>query len=174
MNHARGSLKTTLHKGIWESVGRILKEGPSKCECGHWDAVSGRYFAELVRLDVYPLEILFAKTSINTILSRLEDFNGVDLKCCKVCSVSWQYRVNRARQTTSKNFDGVCIDCMINSRNSRDNPDRFYWKCLGISGGRWDKHCSIEHGQQTWYVSWCGRDEHRRKLLEEHYGERDG
>jgi hypothetical protein len=69
---------------------------------------------------------------------------------------------------TKDNFDGLCLDCM---ESSKPKADKEYWKACGQSPmGRWDQDCRITHGQQTWYVSWCGRDEHRRKLLDERKG----
>ncbi|KAJ4299134.1 hypothetical protein N0V90_004378 [Kalmusia sp. IMI 367209] len=53
MNHARGGLKTVLHRGIWDRAGTLLKDGPSDCICGKWDAVCGRYFAKLVVVKAY-------------------------------------------------------------------------------------------------------------------------
>ena len=139
------------------------------CQCGKWDSVCGQYFAELVRIEVYPLEVLFSKTSINVILSRMKSFDMETVgNKCGFCNVPWDSQVERARSMTSNNFDGVCMDCMNVSRPNGRNPDDEYWLKLGNTNGRWDKKCRVVHGQQTWYVSWCGRDEHRRKLIEDH------
>lgn len=124
-----------------------------------------------MQIDAYPLETIFAKASINEILSRLEDFEMKTIDNdneCDLCTIAWYSKVKRARERTLTNFDGVCMDCMNVSRPNGRNPDDEYWRKLGNSTGRWDGKCRVTHGQQTWYVSWCGRDEHRRQLIEDH------
>ncbi|KAJ4349332.1 uncharacterized protein N0V89_007946 [Didymosphaeria variabile] len=173
MNHARGSLKTVLHRGIWDKAGEVLKKGEDKCRCGKWASVCGRYFAELVKIDAYPLEMVFPKNSINTILSRLGRFELGSIGNCSICSPDWDACIERAISSTTNSFDGLCIDCMETSRPKRDG-DADYWKKLGSDNGRFDRQCRVRHGQKTWYISWCGRDEHRRKLMDEHFEKRSG
>jgi hypothetical protein len=76
MNHARGSPKTCLHRGIWNPVGKLLEDGDSKCRCGQWAPTAGHYFAALVKTKAYPLETTFPKNSVNTILEQLEKFEA--------------------------------------------------------------------------------------------------
>ncbi|KAK7179455.1 uncharacterized protein CC84DRAFT_1181008 [Paraphaeosphaeria sporulosa] len=73
-NHARGSLNTVLHSGIWDKVGQVLERSEEECGCAAWAFVCGRYFAKLVKVDAYPPNMIFPKSSINIILSHLEDF----------------------------------------------------------------------------------------------------
>jgi hypothetical protein len=121
-----------------------------------------------VELDTYPLEKVFPKNSIITILSRLEDFELGKIGNCQLCTWDWDTSIERAIRSTSTSFDGLCIDCMETSRPKRDG-DADYWMKLGSDvRGRFDNRCRVRHGQQTWYISWCGRDEHRRKLMNEH------
>ncbi|KAF1951587.1 hypothetical protein CC80DRAFT_204343 [Byssothecium circinans] len=167
MNHARGGLKTTLHRGLWDKVGDLLENGPDCDDCDDWDSVAGRYFAELVRIAAYPLEKVFPKNSITAILQRLDDFSLGRIGDCEHCNTDWSYFIRRAIERTEDNFDGFCMDCMDASRPQRGPTDADYWKGLKSVGGRWDVKCRVRHGQQTWYVSWCGRDEHRQKLLKE-------
>jgi hypothetical protein len=174
MNHARGGLKTRLHRGLWDRVGRLHKNGEDHPSCTHWAQIVGTYFHGLAKIKVYPLEDVFPKNSVSTILSRMQDFGLAPAEECGFCSVDWHEVVANAREDTEDNFDGLCLDCMDRSRPKKDD-DRDYWtKCKSGYGGRWDLNCRLHHGQQTWYVSWCGRDEHRRKLLEEKKGLRFG
>jgi hypothetical protein len=168
MNHARGSLKTRLHGGLWEKVGKLLSSG---CKCGKWAHIAGKYFAELVLVDAYPLETTFPKASINTILTRLAafDLEGEIDHTCVTCNIDWDREVEKAIERTRGNFDGLCLDCMDATRVKRGSQDADYWQHLKSVDGRWDTRCRVRHGQQTWYVSWCGRDEHRRKLLDQHW-----
>ncbi|KAF2634057.1 hypothetical protein P280DRAFT_414639 [Massarina eburnea CBS 473.64] len=165
MNHARGGLKTVLHRGIWNRVGKLLEQGPESNLCDEWDTVAGRYFAELVRIDAYPLETIFPKHSMNTILERLEKFKLGDIGDCFCCEIDWRHHITKSIENTRTNFHGLCIDCMDSSKPKRGSTDEDYWMHLGTVGGRWDTHCRVKHGQQTWYVSWLGRSEHRQKLL---------
>ncbi|KAF2683130.1 hypothetical protein K458DRAFT_432492, partial [Lentithecium fluviatile CBS 122367] len=132
----------------------------------------GRYFAALVRAEAYPLEKYFPKNSINTILSRLDSFILRRVAKCPRCNIDCEDYTVIAIKRTQKNFDGLCIDCMDRSRLKRDSTDADYWKHCKSVDGKWDHKCRVDHGQQTWYVRWCGRDEFRRKLLDEHREER--
>ena len=179
MNHARGGLKTCIHRGIWDKIGNLLERGSYACECRHWASTAGHYFAALVDTEAYPLEKTFPKASVNTILKRLKDFrmpapaSGTSL--CDLCSANWDTEVGSARMHAMRYFDGLCIDCMDRSRprDGDTDTDEDYWRSLDSVGGRWDAYCRVRHGEPSWYVSWCGRDEHRQKLLERHREFRD-
>lgn len=172
MNHARCGLKTCLHRGIWDEIGALLERGSYACTCRHWATTAGHYFAALVKTEAYPLEKTFSRNSINGILTWLKAFEmptpapGTPL--CRLCSVDWNEEVARARINTFRYFDGLCIDCMDRSRLKRDDTDVDYWRQLESVDGRWDTNCRVRHDEPTWYVSWCGRDEHKQKLLERH------
>lgn len=172
MNHARGGLKTCLHRGIWNPVEDVLAKGDYKCDCDEWAATAGYYMAALVKTHAYPLEKSFPKNAINTILDWLQNFSTSRMPAystgCDLCSVNWKRAVAEAGRQTKQYFDGLCIDCMDRSKYKRSNPDQDYWKHLQSIEGRWDKKCRVSHGEPSWYVSWCGRDEHRQALLQRH------
>jgi len=170
MNHARGGLKTCLHRGIWDKIGDLLERGHDACKCRHWATTAGHYFAALVHTEAYPLEKTFSKNSVNDILTCLKKFDmpAQATSLCRLCLTDWDDEVARARRITMRYFDGLCIDCMDRSRPKRDNTDVDYWRQLESVDGRWDAKCRIRHDEPTWYVSWCGRDEHKQKLLERH------
>jgi hypothetical protein len=52
VNHARGGLKTTLHKSLYKKCGHLLRNGTDDCNC--WDATVGQYFFALTKIDVFP------------------------------------------------------------------------------------------------------------------------
>jgi len=61
MNHARGALRTVIHRGIWEEMRSLLRNGSYMCTCGGWASTAGHYFAALVQTDAYPLEKMLLK-----------------------------------------------------------------------------------------------------------------
>lgn len=170
MNHARGALKTCLHKGIWDEIGALLARGDYACTCRHWATTAGHYFAALVKTDAYPLEKTFSRNSVVAVLKYLNAFvmPGTTTPLCRICDVQWNEVVKQACANTLRYFDGLCIDCMDRSRAKRDDTDVDYWRQLESVDGRWDANCRVRHDEPTWYVSWCGRDEHRQKLLDRH------
>lgn len=164
MNHARGGLKTSIHRELWKEVGSLLKR--RSCRCGQWQATAGRYFSELVRTGAYPLEDTFGKCSARSILTRLDGFSMGPLRGeCDSCDIDWEDVVDRAVRRTKRYFDGLCLDCMDRSHAKRETVDKDYWNHNAAVGGRWDSRCRINHGEPTWYVSWRGRDETRQKLM---------
>ncbi|KAF1848908.1 uncharacterized protein K460DRAFT_279288 [Cucurbitaria berberidis CBS 394.84] len=166
MNASRGRLRNVLHKELWKSAETLMHRGKRSSTCTHWEKSFANYFYALYTADVYPIELKCARASINTMLSRLDEFYCPKGGCCSICTVDWEPAVEHAQTMTSKYFDGLCIDCMGNSRLPRGvDPDVKYWMKNGSSSGRWDQHCRIKHGEPTWYHSWCGRDEHRQRLI---------
>lgn len=75
MNHARGALRTVIHRGISDSVGELLERGAYACSCGRWAETAGHYFAGLVKTNAYPLEQTFSKASVLEILNCLKNFH---------------------------------------------------------------------------------------------------
>lgn len=128
MNHARGSLRTSIHRGLWFKIGSLLSCGPCDCECNSWASTAGHYFAGLVNTSAYPLEKTFSRSSVAEILSRLEPFTMEKHGSCSLCSTDWEAQVADARIKTLQYFDGLCIDCMDRSRPKRGNGDVDYWR----------------------------------------------
>ena len=87
---------------------------------------------------------------------------------CAHCSVDWAEEVALARSNTLRNFDGLCIDCMDRSGPKRGDGDVDYWRQLESIDGRWNVNCRVRHEAPSWYISWCGRAEHRQKLIDRH------
>ncbi|KAF2121316.1 hypothetical protein BDV96DRAFT_484412 [Lophiotrema nucula] len=171
INAVRGRLKSLIHRGMWDGIGDLLKR--RSCSCGRWETTAGRYFAELVRTEAFPLEDTYAKSSANDILGRLKYFRMIPTSSsCPHCSRKWEIPIKEAIEKTQYYFNGLCIDCMDRSMAKRESSDVDYWKHNEPMEGRWDKHCRIKHGEPTWYASWRGRDETRQKLIKEHRKEK--
>ncbi|KAF1960219.1 hypothetical protein CC80DRAFT_438829 [Byssothecium circinans] len=163
-NHARGGLKTTLHKNLWKKAGNVLRFDTGKCDC--WDATVGRYLGALVAVNAFPIEDIINRSSINDIVKRLNDFElNWNPKCNRCKSVDWLYVVRKTVSATEAYFDGLCLDCMDRSKPKGKDLDAEYWEHNSSYNGRWDRRCRVKHNQSTWYVSWLGRDDTRQKLL---------
>ena len=169
MNHARGRLKTRLHRGLWKEVGFLLARNHTTPTCAHWAETAGYYFAGLTKTGAYPLEMTFSYNSINELLQNLSSFNMQGGGGCNLCQADWMHEVNKACHQTVEHFQGLCLDCMATSRLDTKGADKDYWRGLGSDGSTWSswsKKCRIDHGENTWYISWLGRDEHRQALLD--------
>jgi hypothetical protein len=143
-----------------------MHAGKASRLCTSWQKSFAAYFFGLDAIDVWPLELHWPKHSVSSILSLLQTFSCEETGCCDICRVDWEPVVQGAAEIAERYFGGLCIDCMDRSRlpKGRD-PDETYWAENGVVEGRWDKGCRIRHGQPTWYHSWCGRDEHKQKLV---------
>lgn len=96
MNHARASLKTTLHKSFYKPCGYLLRHGTNDCQC--WDATVGQYFASLTRIDVFPVEDVISHSFIIQICQRLKDFKYTYKPDCRRCKgLDWSSIVLKAK-----------------------------------------------------------------------------
>ncbi|KAJ4294427.1 hypothetical protein N0V90_008117 [Kalmusia sp. IMI 367209] len=171
-NHARGGLKTTLHKMIWKKANNILRFDTEKCNC--WDATIGQYLAALVQVDAFPIEDVVKRSSINEIVERLKQFQFDYSPTCRRCrSIDFVYVVKMTIQAAENYFDGLCLDCMNRSKPKGKDLDDEYWRINKSSMNHWDTRCRSKHNQSSWYVSWLGRDDTRQKLLKGDSGYRE-
>jgi hypothetical protein len=83
VNHARGGLKTTLHKSLYKKCGHLLRYGTEACSC--WDSTVGRYFHALTKIDVLPVEDVVSYSSIQQIITRLGNFTYTHVPACMRC-----------------------------------------------------------------------------------------
>ena len=64
-------------------------------------------------IEVWPLERTCQKSSMSTILQRLDNFSfAVEESACKSCRKDYKETVKAAQTKTSKYFDGLCLDCL--------------------------------------------------------------
>jgi hypothetical protein len=164
VNHARGGLKTTLHKSLYKPCRYLLRNGTNDCQC--WDSAIGQYIASLNRINVFPVEDVVSHSSITQICQRLKDFEYTYQPECRRCrGLDWLSTVLKAKSNTEGYFQGLCLDCMDRSKRKGDNADEEYWQRNSSVNGRWDTKCRISHNQSTWYVSWLGRPDEREKIM---------
>ncbi|KAF2441643.1 hypothetical protein P171DRAFT_456641 [Karstenula rhodostoma CBS 690.94] len=164
MNHARGGLKSTIHKHMWKKANNLLRFETSRCSC--WDATIGQYLAALVKIDAFTIEDALQRSSFQEILDRMKEFTFDYNPACRRCrSIDWVYVVQMTRQAAQGYFDGLCLDCMDRSKPKGKDLDDEYWRINSSVKNRWDSRCRVPHKQATWYVSWLGRDDIRQKLL---------
>jgi hypothetical protein len=116
----------------------------------------------------YKLPPRSPSTAAIEVLSMLKSLTMRFQGTCRHCRIDWGEEVARARTATLRSFDGLCIDCMDRSRPKRGDGDVDYWRQLESIDGRWDVNCRVRHGEPSWYISWCGRAEHRQKLIDRH------
>jgi hypothetical protein len=134
MNHARGGLKSTVHRHMWKKANNILRFDTSKCSC--WDENIGQYLgvyrqfqccgsiyannhdtAALVKIDAFTIEDALQRSSFQEILDRMRHFSFEYNPACPRCrSIDWNYVVQITRQATQGYFDGLCLDCMDRSK----------------------------------------------------------
>jgi hypothetical protein len=164
VNHARGGLKTTLHKSLYKKCGHLLRNGTDDCNC--WDATVGQYFFALTKIDVFPVDDVSGYSSIAQITKRLGKFKYDYMPECRRCrGMDWETVVLKAKANTEGYFDGLCLDCMDRSRTPSKFTDSEYWDENKCVGRKFDTKCSINHNQPSWYVSWQGRADVREKIM---------
>jgi hypothetical protein len=164
VNHARGGLKTTLHKSLYKKCGHLLRNGTDDCNC--WDATVGQYFFAPTKIDVFPVDDVSGYSSIAQITKRLGKFKYDYMPECRRCrSMDWETVVLKAKANTEGYFDGLCLDCMDRSKTPSKFTDAEYWDENKCVGRKFDTKCSINHNQPSWYVSWQGRADVREKIM---------
>jgi hypothetical protein len=165
VNHARGGLKTTLHKSLYKKYGHIRRYNTGKCKC--YDATVGRYFYALTKIDMFPVDDVVSSSSVQQIINSLAAFSyGHTAACVRCNNRDWESVVLKAKANANQYFDGLCLDCMDRSNPQGKDLDDDYWKHNQNANGRWDSKCRIRHNQSTWYVSRLCRLDIRQKLLD--------
>lgn len=114
VNHARGGLKTTIHKSLYKKAGHRLRYGTEACSC--WDSTVGRYFHALTKIDVFPVDDVLSYSSVQQIIGRLGDFKYAHKPACMRCrQLDWETTVLKAKANTEAYFDGKRVlftNCM--------------------------------------------------------------
>jgi len=124
-----------------------------------------------------PLEDNFPRTSMATILHRLEDFSFEPKKgACRSCRVDYNTLVENASRKTLDYFDGMCLDCMDRTKPVTKDEDMDYWYHKNLNQDYFTGRCRVKHGQPTWYFSFMGRKIIRDRFLRKKgalFGSRD-
>lgn len=155
--------------------------------CSSKETTVFNYLRELRRCETRLFGDTFARSSAADVLHRLREFRmpegnaDVDINIpsssnnqrntsacasaapsarpvCMRCDGDWKQVVERARETTARYFDGLCLDCMDSTKNVRlgGDVDDNYWVYYQRRD-RYDGLCRISHGELTWYGSFMGR-----------------
>ncbi|RAH40447.1 uncharacterized protein BO95DRAFT_457380 [Aspergillus brunneoviolaceus CBS 621.78] len=161
LNAVRGRLRNIAHKGLFDWIATILRSPtPSPC-C---ERTVFEFFRELQRIGVWPFEECMRHSSIDDLVFRMERFDASKMReytdpgtrkpvDCTHCGCNWEAAVAGAAKRVEGYFDGLCLDCMDNTKNLEKggDRDRDYWA--------YDVGCRIKHGEPTWYFSFMGRRE---------------
>lgn len=95
-------------------------------------------------------------------------------EACSSCRKNFERIVGRAESRTRCYFDGLCLDCMDNSKSLDEDSD--YWNHSDPKEDDKISGCREEHMQSTWYFSYMGRRQrkdtlHRSKKMERYEGD---
>lgn len=168
LNAARGRLRNILHRDLFDATKNIMDS--SSCKCKEYTVFY--YLCELRRVDIWPMEEISTRESINTMLEWLNDFDEEKMRSkisssafgskalCYRCNRSWKQIVDAAIKKVKKYFAGLCLDCMGKSKRFRLDIDGHYWR-HDESRERYDEGCRVRHGEPTHYFSFMGRREKR-------------
>lgn len=153
MNAARGRLRTILERDLSNIADPLLEQ--DDCACA--DKTFRGYYKALRKIRVWPFGLVTRRDSINMILYKLETFDYVAAEdACAICRRNYNQLVDRARIRVRDYFDGLCLDCLNESKAKTRDRDTDYWY-HNDPGMKWDDHCRFEHGQPTWYFSFMDR-----------------
>ncbi|RDW92736.1 uncharacterized protein DSM5745_00058 [Aspergillus mulundensis] len=180
LNSARGRLRNVLHHGLFDHVATLLDE---QCKCR--EKTFFEYFRELRRIQVWPLESYIKKTSIDELIGRLASFRGNavhPMNCCPHCWTrtrkgngaprgreswcrcrrNWKKIVRSAEEEVRGYFDGLCLDCMLESNDLQEGVDKDAQYYQKDKKKAWSSTCRVAHDEPTWYFSFMERRECRR------------
>ncbi|GES57851.1 hypothetical protein ATEIFO6365_0002078600 [Aspergillus terreus] len=168
LNAARGRLRNILHRDLFDATKNIMDF--SFCGCKEYTVFY--YLCELRRVNIWPMEEVSTRKSINTMLEWLNDFDEENMRktmsssafgskaLCYRCNRPWKQIVDAAIKKVRKYFDGLCLDCMGKSKRVRLDIDDVYWG-HDEDRERYDEGCRVRHGEPTHYFSFMGRREKR-------------
>ncbi|EAS36721.3 uncharacterized protein CIMG_02075 [Coccidioides immitis RS] len=179
LNEAKGRLRNILRRELFSHMNHIIEE--ARCDCK--EGTMFRYLRELTRICVWPLEDNVYRTSIVTILDRLENFRNASMGPESRPRVSNAHAVdtksNSAQSQTPKkrtdlNRRCLCVrDWKVAVMHARRKTSG-YFEGLCIDGMnatknlRWgdnpdywrdnhDEGCRIQHGEPTFFFSFMGQ-----------------
>ncbi|KAL8774465.1 MAG: hypothetical protein Q9209_000838 [Squamulea sp. 1 TL-2023] len=158
LNHAKGRLRTIIHRELYKPIDRLLE---AKCSCKEHTLFN--YEKALTIAEVWPLEKNAQHTSMHDLMDRLDDFHfKVKPGACYSCRNDYEELVEEARDLTLAYFDGLCLDCIDESK-AKDG-DAEYWRHSKYRRPRETDMISCNKGKHTqscWYYSYIGRKERK-------------
>ena len=87
------------------------------------------YEKALYTIELWPLERIYQKSHMTTILERLNNFSFEAKKdACPSCRSDYKQGVEVAQATTRSYFDCLCLDCMNRTKPVTGDADADYWQ----------------------------------------------
>lgn len=142
-----------IHNELFRPNEKLLK---ATCSCK--EVTLFGYEKALYDIDVWPLERVCQRSSMTTILARLDNFSFEPQKeACGSCRSDYKGIVKLAQSKTRSYFDGLCLDCMDKTKPVTGDEDMDYWQHDRLGESDLMDHCRVKHHQPTWYFSFMGR-----------------
>ncbi|KAI4126790.1 MAG: hypothetical protein LQ338_003575 [Usnochroma carphineum] len=168
LNAAKGRLRTVLFRGLWGPCHELLD---ADCACKKGTLFD--YQKHLYTIDVWPLETIFLRNSIDDILQNLTKFSyEASASACGKCRQDYKGIVARVASSVRGYFNGLCLDCLDHSKPKTGDIDQDYWCHDKLKEYEWVHGCRFPHKQPTWYFSFNGRKEERDRLVKQRELER--
>ncbi|KAL8987995.1 MAG: hypothetical protein Q9169_008624 [Polycauliona sp. 2 TL-2023] len=158
LNAAKGRLRTIVHRDLYDPNDKLLR---ARCRCKA-ESLWG-YEKALTVCEVWPLEKVAQKESMDTILDRLAmfDYEAVS-NACRGCRQDYRKSVGKARSHTHGYFTGLCLGCMDRSKTLTGDEDADYWK-MGSLKEDHVINCPRggSHPQPMWWFSYMGQRQNK-------------
>ncbi|KAI4198733.1 MAG: hypothetical protein LQ348_001981 [Seirophora lacunosa] len=163
LNAAKGRLRTVLFRGLWVPCENLLK---ARCTCKEKSLFG--YQHHLYIIQVWPLETVFLRKSIDQILANLARFSfEAPAKACVTCRQNYKGIVAEVASSVRNYFDGLCLDCLDSSKPKKGDVAMDYWRHDKLKEWEIVKGCRFIHRQPTWYFSFNGRREDRDRMVKQ-------
>ncbi|KAF2184401.1 hypothetical protein K469DRAFT_709139 [Zopfia rhizophila CBS 207.26] len=144
----------------------LMKLRRAICACRKETAFD--YEEKLMNMGVWPLDTALKRYTIAEVLDKLTDFEFTPrTNMCgpQGCLRDYKRSIDIAIRRANQDFDGLCLDCMKRSTPTFDEPMEDYIEKNSPHRGRWDVNCRFKHKRSTWFFSWMGTPDGRRRVL---------
>ena len=134
--------------------------------CGCKEMTLFCYERTLYRIEVWPLERIYQRFSMATILERLNNFSfKAKNDPCRSCRIDYKEVVKAAQKETESYFNGLCLDCMNRTKSVTRDADMDRLQHGSLSESYFKGSCRCEHKEPTRYFSFMGDREVRDSFL---------
>jgi hypothetical protein len=173
LNAARGRTRNIMQTRTLEAPTRVLR---AVCTCDPKSFFD--FYRELDRLRLYStFETAAARKSLDKLIKTLGHFTYTlhpGGRKCYACQQDYKNSADDARSYATKYFEGLCLDCISQPRDvERPQDDKEYETLLKRAedseyDGKdhhpevWSEKCRVNHGEPTWYFSYCAREQERK------------
>ncbi|KAL8950569.1 MAG: hypothetical protein Q9222_003403 [Ikaeria aurantiellina] len=164
INAAKSRLRTVIHRELYNPNDKLLQ---ATCSCK--EVTLYNYEKALTNIKVWPLEKIAQSTPMREIIRRLDNFSfEAKPNACIGCRQGYKGLVDAAQSKTRFYFDGLCLDCMDQSKSEDDDAAYFLHKNAdGRRPGEMEKIVCVRgtHTQPGWCFSFMGRRERRDAFI---------